>query len=351
MKILVTGAAGFIGFYLANMLAKKGYSVVGIDNLNNHNYSDLKIARLKESGIEDGKIKTGEKLISQKHPGYSFIKLDIRDMSSMSDLFKEESFDYVCHLAALAGIRNSIKQPHSYVESNINGFLNILEASREFHVKDLCFASSSSIYGLNNSVPFSTADKTDSPVSIYAATKKADELMAHTYSHLYGIRCTAMRFFTVYGPWGRPDMAYFSFVKDIFDGREIDVYNNGQLKRDFTYIDDVIIVIEKVIYSSLEKNNKLDREESIDGSGSVPFKVYNIGNSSPVLLQNFIEIIEDILDKKARKNYLSMQAGDVLVTWADIEETTKDFAYLPSTTVREGMRKFIIWYRDFYNIH
>ncbi|MFC2117548.1 NAD-dependent epimerase/dehydratase family protein [Bacteroidota bacterium] len=350
MKILVTGVAGFIGFHLANRLAKKNHSVIGIDNLNKLYYEDLKYGRLVESGFAVKHITEGEKIKSKKYSNYQFIKLDIRDEKNICQLFENEKFDIVCHLAAHAGVRLSLSQPRSYIESNINGFINILEASKNSKIKHLCYASSSSVYGLNDSVPYSTGNNTDHPISVYAVTKKTDELLAHSYSHLYNLPTTGLRFFSVYGPWGRPDMAYFKFVKDILNNKTIDIYNNGHLKRDFTYIDDIINIMEKLLFQPASKNTEWSGKNPDPGSSLCPYKIYNIGNNSPVNLLDFIQTIEKELGIEALKRFLPMQAGDVNTTWADVEDLVDNFDYKPNTNISEGIRNFVNWYKKYYDI-
>ncbi|MDR2258852.1 MAG: NAD-dependent epimerase [Treponema sp.] len=336
MNILVTGTAGFIGFHLAEKLSGLGHTVTGIDNINNYYDTALKEARLKHSGISVELIKEGIKQPSGIFKNYFFVKLDITDRGGLFDLFKKERFDYVVHLAAQAGVRYSLENPYAYIESNISGFLNILEACRENRVKHLVYASSSSVYGLNQKVPFAVSDKTDTPASLYAATKKSNELMAHAYSHLYQLPVTGLRFFTVYGPWGRPDMAPTLFTKAIFEDKPIRVFNNGNMRRDFTYIDDII-------EGTLRVMNK------IPAPAPGPRKVYNIGYGKPVDLTAFIELIEKSSGKKAPKELLPMQPGDVPVTWADISELETDTGYRPRISIEEGVPEFVKWYRIYYN--
>lgn len=345
MKILVTGTAGFIGFHLANALIKRGDEVVGLDNINDYYDVNLKYARLNEAGIEKDKIEYNEIVQSNKYPNYKFIKLSLEDKFNLFKLFEKEKFDKVCHLAAQAGVRYSLKNPDAYISSNIVGHMNILEAVRHNGVKSLCYASSSSVYGLNKKQPFSTDDNVDHPVSLYAATKKADELMSHTYSYLYNIPTTGLRFFTVYGPWGRPDMALFKFVKNILEDKPIDVYNYGEMKRDFTYIDDIVEGVIRVIDNPPKANPNWDGRAS---ESVAPYKVYNIGNGAPVKLMDFIEAIEEVIGKKAKKNLLPMQPGDVASTWADTTDLEKDLGYKPYTDVKDGIRNFVEWYREFY---
>lgn len=330
MKILVTGAAGFIGFHLAKVLLEKKYSVVGIDNLNDYYDPSLKKDRLK---LLDKQSSNGS---------FKFIKLDLADREAMSALFSEYKFDVVISLAAQAGVRYSIENPHAYMDSNMIGFLNVLEGCRQIKVKHLLYASSSSVYGMNIKQPFSTEDRVDFPISLYAATKKSNELMAHTYSHLYNIPTTGLRFFTVYGPYGRPDMAYFSFTKKILAGETIDVFNNGEMKRDFTYIDDIVEGISRLI------NIIPTAQDSTLSTAIAPYKVYNIGNNKPVTLRRFINAIEDACKRKAKENLLPMQPGDVPVTYADIDELINDIDFKPSTTIEEGISRFVKWYKEYY---
>jgi len=343
MKILITGTAGFIGYHLANRLIKRGDEVVGLDNINDYYDVNLKLARLKEAGIED--VEYNKITKSKKYPNYKFIKLNLEDKDNLFELFKKEKFDKVCHLAAQAGVRYSLTNPYAYVDSNLVGHMNILEAVRHNDVKALSYASSSSVYGLNKKQPFSTDDNVDHPISLYAATKKANELMSHTYSYLYNIPTTGLRFFTVYGPWGRPDMALFKFVKNILEDKPIDVYNYGRMKRDFTYIDDIIEGVVRVIDNPPKPNPNWDGRPS---ESIAPYKVYNIGRGKPVELMEFIEAIEKILGKKAKKNLLPMQPGDVPATYADVTDLIEDLGYKPATSIEEGIGKFVEWYLDFF---
>lgn len=325
-RILVTGAAGFIGFFLAERLLQEGHEVQGLDNIND--YYDV---RLKETRLN----------ILKQHPAFSFEKASLEDNETLSQVFARFEPDYVVNLAAQAGVRYSLQNPRAYIDSNLVGFGNILECCRHYPVKHLIYASSSSVYGANSKIPFSTSDNVDHPLSLYAATKKANELMAHTYAHLYNIPCTGLRFFTVYGPWGRPDMALFSFTKAILAGKAIDVFNNGDMKRDFTYIDDIIEGIIRLI----------PRSPSPESSGSsAPYKIYNIGNNQPVQLLDMIATLEKALGKTAVKNLLPMQPGDVPVTYADIEDLARDTGFRPSTPLATGIGRFVEWYKSFYSI-
>ena len=348
MKILITGTAGFIGFHLANRLSEMGLDVIGLDNINDYYDVNLKYGRLKESGIFD--VQYGKLISSNRFSNYSFIKLDLADKNSLDKLFEKEKFDAVCHLAAQAGVRYSLVNPYSYIDSNIYGFLNILEACRQFGVENLCFASSSSVYGLNKKQPFSEKHNVDHPISLYAATKKSNELMAHTYSYLYGIRATGLRFFTVYGPWGRPDMALFKFVKNILEDKPIDVYNYGKMERDFTYIDDIIEGVVRVIKKPAVPNKEWNPYEPDPSSSMVAYKIYNIGYNSPISLERFIEIIEKNLGKKAKKNLLPMQPGDVEITYADVSSLIEELGYKPQTPPEVGVKKFIEWFKWFYKV-
>lgn len=336
-NVLVTGAAGFIGFHLCKRLLEDSNNVVGIDNINDYYDVNLKIDRLA---------------LLKKHSNFTFYKKDIADLKATEEVFADTyqtDFDAVINLAAQAGVRYSLKNPHSYIRSNIEGFTNILECCRHNKVKHLVFASSSSVYGMNEKIPFSVSDNVDHPVSLYAASKKANELMAHAYAHLYGLPCTGLRFFTVYGPWGRPDMAYFSFTKAIMEGKIIDVFNFGKMKRDFTYIDDIIEGVVRVINKIPKSNLEWDRKNPDPGSSYAPYKLYNIGNNNPVELIKFIEVLENSIEKKAQKNMLPMQQGDVPITYADVDDLMKDVGFKPSTPLEEGINNFIEWYRKYYN--
>ncbi len=338
MKILVTGTAGFIGFHLAKQLLEQGHEVVGLDRINDYYDLNLKYARLAQTGIAKDQIRYNRIVESEKYPKYRFISINLEDALRVSLLFQQEKFDAVCHLAAQAGVRYSIENPHTYIESNITGFINILEACRYNPVQHLVYASSSSVYGANKNIPFTTSDRVDKPVSLYAATKKSNELMAHTYSHLFKIPTTGLRFFTVYGPWGRPDMAYFLFVNAILKGKPIKVFNHGNMARDFTYVDDVVEGVIKVLHQAPKADNPL------------PYRIYNIGNNAPVRLLDFIEAIENALGQKAEKQFLPMQPGDVEQTYADVQALMEEFDYRPSTPIQDGINKFVTWYKDFYKI-
>jgi len=348
MKILVTGTAGFIGFHLAKKLLERGDEVVGIDNINDYYDVNLKYGRLQELGIQKEDIAENKKVFSQSYPKHSFYKIDLADKDAMDELFKTEQFDAVCNLAAQAGVRYSLENPHAYIQSNVVGFLNILEGCRNHNVKNLAYASSSSVYGLNESQPFKTTDTTEHQVSLYAATKKSNEMMAHTYAHLYGIQTTGLRFFTVYGPLGRPDMAPMLFTDAILNDRPIKVFNNGKMSRDFTYIDDIVDGIIKVLDNPATSNVKWDAKDPQIDSSSAPYRLYNIGNNAPLPLMTFIDTIEEVLGKKAEKIFMPMQDGDVVSTYADVSGLIEEFGYKPDTKLADGVTEFVKWYKDFY---
>jgi len=348
MKILITGTAGFIGFHLAKKLLERGDHVIGLDNINDYYDPNLKYARLAELGIKREDIKENTLTLSS-HTNHQFIKTDLSNQEVIDKLFESEKFDAVCNLAAQAGVRYSIENPRAYIDSNIVGFTNILEACRHYGVNNLAYASSSSVYGLNKSQPFKTTDPTNHPVSLYAATKKSNELMAHTYSHLYNISTTGLRFFTVYGPWGRPDMAPILFADAISNNRAIKVFNHGNMSRDFTYIDDIVEGIIKVIDNPAQKNLEWSAEKPTPNSSSAPYRIYNIGNNAPVKLMDFIAEIENSMGKVADKNFMEMQDGDVESTYADTTELNNDFNYKPFTPLTEGVASFVTWFKAFYN--
>jgi UDP-glucuronate 4-epimerase len=347
MKILITGTAGFIGFHTAKRFINDSFKVIGLDNINDYYDMSLKYARLDQAGIYKEEIEEGKLVQSKIHTNYQFIKLDLEDKDEILNLFEEQKFDYVCHLAAQAGVRYSIENPYVYFHSNINGFLNIIEACKRSKIKHLVYASSSSVYGLNEEMPFSTSQNVEHPISLYAATKKSDELIAHAYSHLFNLPTTGLRFFTAYGPWGRPDMALFLFTKAVLNNQPINVYNNGDMSRDFTFVDDIVegifIVVNKPI---VVKPINMKNEQVL----SAPYKIYNIGNGNPIKLMDFIEAMEKILGKKAKKNFLPMQPGDVKSTYADINDLKNDFGYKPNTSIEIGVSKFIEWYKMYYKI-
>ena len=349
MKILITGSAGFIGFHLVQFLSDTDFDIVGIDNLNDYYDVNLKLGRLKECGIEDALIK-GKKNQSGIYKNYCFVNIDLVDQTLLNELFEIEKFDVVCHLAAQAGVRYSLTNPQAYIDSNIQGFINILENCRHNKIQHLLYASSSSVYGLNKSMPFATRNNVDHPVSLYAATKKSNELMAHTYSHLYGLPTTGLRFFTVYGSWGRPDMAIFLFTKAIVEGRAINVFNNGHMKRDFTHVSDIVMGISKLIPLAPTRELGWDVLHPDPASSSAPYRVYNIGRGKPIALGDFITEIEKALGITADKNLLPLQPGDVEETWADVKELRRFTGYSPQIEVREGVEEFVNWYTTFYNI-
>lgn len=350
MKILVTGAAGFIGFHLIHKLIGEGHDVVGIDNVNDYYDQKLKWDRLKELGIEKTDKVDGFIQNSATFSNFSFAKIALEDSVALNLLFEKEGFEVVCNLAAQAGVRFSLEQPLQYINSNVVGFTNILEACKNYKIKNLVYASSSSVYGLNAQIPFSTHHTTAHPVSVYAATKKANELLAHVYSHLYNLPTTGLRFFTVYGPWGRPDMAYFSFTKAILEGKPIKVFNGGEMMRDFTYIDDIVEGIYKVIQHPAKADVAFNNEAPSPSHSSAPYKLYNIGNNQPVNLLHFINAIEKELGVEAVKEYHEMQPGDVYVTYADVDELIKDFNYQPNTPLEKGIKQFVAWYKAYYKV-
>lgn len=349
-KILVTGAAGFIGSYVCKSLLLSGDEVVGLDNINSYYDVTLKYDRLALLGIEKENVSWYKFVPSNSYPLFHFVQMNLEDKQGMQMLFANGGFDIVINLAAQAGVRYSIENPYSYVESNVDGFLNILEGCRHNNIKHLVYASSSSVYGLNSKVPFSEKDSIAHPVSLYAATKKTNELMAHTYSHLYGIPSTGLRFFTVYGPWGRPDMSPFLFTDAILHDRTIKVFNNGDMLRDFTYIDDIVEGVLKVISSAPEKNGDWNAEKPDPGSSLAPYKIYNIGNSHPVKLMDFIQAIEATIGKEAQKLFLPMQPGDVYQTYADTSSLQKELGFQPNKSINDGIRETVDWYRSYYKI-
>jgi UDP-glucuronate 4-epimerase len=334
-KILVTGAAGFIGFHLAKRLLEGECEVVGLDNLNDYYDVTLKTARLSQL---------------EERANFRFHKMGLEERDAVSRFFKDEQFDIVVNLAAQAGVRYSLENPYAYIDSNISGFINILEGCRHNGVKHLVYASSSSVYGANTKMPFSVHDNVDHPVSLYAATKKSNELMAHTYSHLYNLPTTGLRFFTVYGPWGRPDMALFLFTKAIIEGRPIDVYNHGLMQRDFTYIDDIVEGVFRVMGKIPEANHDWNGDGADPGTSSAPYRIYNIGNNNPVELIRFIEVLENALGMKAEMRLLPLQPGDVCSTYADVDDLMRDVGFRPSTSIEEGIGTFVAWYRKFYGV-
>ncbi len=355
MKILVTGTAGFIGYHLAQKLIERGDEVVGLDNINDYYDQKVKYGRLQRTGIikkinEGIDIEYNTLLQSSTYENYKFIKLNLEDRENIEKLFEEEKFDRVINLAAQAGVRYSLKNPYAYVDSNIVGFVNLLECCRHHNIEHLTYASSSSVYGLNEVQPFSTHHNVDHPISLYAASKKSNELMAHTYSHLFNLPTTGLRFFTVYGPWGRPDMALYLFTKAIIEDKPIDVFNYGEMQRDFTYIDDIVEGIIRVNDNPPKGDTKWSAKNPNPSSSKAPYKIYNIGNNNPVKLMDFIEAIENKLGKKAEKNMLPIQAGDVPSTYADVSDLIEDLGYKPKTSIQEGIDNFIDWYLEFFNI-
>jgi UDP-glucuronate 4-epimerase len=334
-RILVTGAAGFIGYHLSQRLLSRGDTVIGLDNLNDYYEVTLKYDRLSQ--LKD-------------HPNFTFHQIDLADNAAMEALFQQNQFDVVVNLAAQAGVRYSLTHPHAYTTSNVVGFTNILEGCRHSQVKHLVFASSSSVYGANTKVPFSVHDNVDHPISLYAASKKANELMAHTYSHLYGLPSTGLRFFSVYGTWGRPDMALFMFTKAILAGQPIEVFNHGKMRRDFTYVDDIVEGVVRVMDKIPEPNLEWSGDNPDPGTSKAPYKIYNIGNNNPVELMHFIQVLEDCLGVKAQMNMLPMQPGDVPVNFADVDDLIRDVGFRPNTKVEVGIQRFVEWYREYYKV-
>ena len=334
--VLVTGSAGFIGFHLAKKLLDNGISVIGIDNINSYYDPTLKEARLAQL---------------TPYATYEHVTIDLADRQGMADLFSQNSFEAVVNLAAQAGVRYSLENPHSYVDTNIVGFVNLLEGCRHSKVKHFVFASSSSVYGANTKMPFSVHHNVDHPVSLYAASKKSNELMAHTYAHLFGLPVTGLRFFTVYGPWGRPDMALFLFTKAILEDRPIDVFNHGQMVRDFTYIDDIVEGVYRVIHHKPEPNTDWNSDDPDPATSKGPYRIYNIGNNQKVDLMRYIEVLEDCLGKKAEKNFLPMQLGDVPATYANVDDLVRDVGFKPDTPIEEGIKRFVEWYKGYYRIN
>ena len=348
MKILVTGSAGFIGYHLVNQLITNGYDVVGLDSINDYYQIDLKYDRLRASGIMKDNIHYNQLVKSTFNSSYHFIQIKLEDKNNLEQLFSTQDFDIVVNLAAQAGVRYSITNPSAYIDSNIVGFANLLECCRHHHISHFVYASSSSVYGLNETIPFTTNQTVDHPISLYAATKKSNELMAHVYSHLYGLPTTGLRFFTVYGPWGRPDMAMFLFTKAIIEGQPIQVFNNGEMERDFTYVDDIVNGVIAVLKSPASGNNQWSGLEPDPSSSKAPYQLYNIGNSAPVKLTAFIKAIENKLEMKAKKILMPMQPGDVLKTYADVSAMKLNFGYNPSTSIQEGVNNFIDWYIEYF---
>ena len=345
---MVTGSAGFIGMHTTVKLLELGHQVVGLDNLNDYYDVNLKYGRLKSLGFKEETFEYGR--LVQAAPELAFIKLDLEDGEAVKRLFGEQRFDYAINLAAQAGVRYSLTNPHAYIESNITGFLNLLEACRAYPVKHLVYASSSSVYGLNKKIPFTEGRPADHPVSLYAASKKSNEMMAHTYSHLFDIPTSGLRFFTVYGPYGRPDMALFIFTKNILEGKPIEVFNHGDMQRDFTYIDDIVGGVTALLDKAPARNNDVDFLEPASDVSSAPYRIYNIGASAPVQLMDFVRAIEEKLGKKADIIFKPLQAGDVQMTYADTTNLEEVTGYKPSTSVKDGIDRFIDWFRDFYGV-
>lgn len=350
MKILVTGSAGFIGFHVTKKLLDRGDQVLSLDNINDYYDVSLKYSRLEQLGIKSNNISYGKSVASNNNENHNFIQLDLSDTQEIDRIFKENAFDGICHLAAQAGVRYSIENPHAYIQSNINGFINILEGCRNSDNKNLVYASSSSVYGANENLPFSVDHNVDHPLSLYAATKKSNELMAHSYSSLYELKTTGLRFFTVYGPWGRPDMALFLFTKAIYENKPIDVFNHGNHSRDFTYIDDIVDGIISCIDKPAEIDAQWNPKKPNPSTSKVPYRVYNIGNSNPSSLEEYINVLEEEIGISAKKNYLPMQKGDVPSTFADIKALSSDHGYTPSTSIKEGVSKFVKWYKSYYSL-
>ena len=355
MKILVTGTAGFIGFHLAKRLLERGDEVIGLDCINDYYDRHVKYGRLEQMGLNVEAIKdedlSSSKFVlhnSQSFPNYKFVKMNLENRENIQKLFAQEKFDKVMNLAAQAGVRYSIENPYAYIDSNIVGFINLFEESRHNNIKHFAYASSSSVYGLNEQMPFSTSSNVDHPMSLYAATKKSNELMAHTYSHLYNLPTTGLRFFTVYGPWGRPDMALFLFTKAALEDKPINVFNNGNMLRDFTYIDDIVEGVVRVLDNIAKSNDKWSGKNPDSASSSAPYKIYNIGNNNPVPLMDFIKAIENALGKKIKKNFMPLQAGDVPATYANVDNLIKDFDYKPNTPIQKGIDNFVKWFKKFY---
>ncbi len=350
-NVLITGAAGFIGFHAVRRLLNEGYRVAGIDNINKYYDVELKYGRLAETGIDKGSVKWGKAVRSKKHENYTFYRINLEDGDFIENLFSKENFDYIIHLAAQAGVRYSLVCPHAYIDSNVKGFMNILEACRRYPPAHLVYASTSSVYGTNTKMPFSEHDNADHPASLYAATKKANELMAHSYSHLYNIHATGIRFFTVYGPWGRPDMALFLFTKALLEGKPIEVFNNGDMLRDFTYIDDIIENVYRIMLVKAEPEKDYDAKDPDPASSSAPYRIYNIGNSKPERLTDFIDALQEALGKKAVQKMMPMQAGDMHKTWADMNDMIEITGFKPKTKISQGIKNFVEWYKDYYNVN
>jgi UDP-glucuronate 4-epimerase len=350
MKVLVTGTAGFIGYHVAKRLVSRGDIVVGLDSISNYYDVNIKYDRLSKDGFDKSRISYNVITQSCTYPNYSFIQLKLEDKTNLDILFAEQKFDVVVNLAAQAGVRYSISNPQAYIDSNIIGFNNILETSRHNGIKHIVYASSSSVYGLNENIPFKTDQNVDHPISLYAASKKSNELMAHVYSHLFNMPTTGLRFFTVYGPWARPDMALFLFTKAIIERKPIQIFNNGNMARDFTYVDDIVEGVVRVIDTPASANADWDAKNPEAATSKAPYKIYNIGNNSPVKLLDFVSAIEEELGITANKEFLPIQPGDVLSTYADISGLAEDFNYTPFTSLKQGVKQFIDWYKDYYKL-
>ncbi|CAN5800918.1 NAD-dependent epimerase [soil metagenome] len=350
MKILITGTAGFIGFHVAKRFLAEGEEVIGLDSINDYYDVNLKYDRLKQCGVDHQLVTYNELVKSSSYPGYSFMQLKLEDRENLQQLFADQKFDVVINLAAQAGVRYSLTNPYAYIDSNITGFINILECCRHNKVSHLAYASSSSVYGANETVPFSTSQVVDHPISLYAASKKSNELMAHVYSHLFGLPTTGIRFFTVYGPWGRPDMALSLFTKAIIGGAPVKVFNNGLMERDFTYVDDIVEGIYRMVKHPAKPNPEWSSLQPDPATSNAPYRIYNIGNNAPVKLMDFVQAIEDRLGKKAIREMMPMQPGDVSKTFADVSDLMKDLDYKPATPLANGIAKFIDWYLDYYKV-
>jgi UDP-glucuronate 4-epimerase len=350
MRILLTGIAGFIGYHVAKKLIDEDHEVYSVDNINDYYDTQLKYDRLKDLGFNKEEIDQNTATTSKRNKNLYFQKLDLKEKEDLFGFCQDKQIEVIIHLAAQAGVRYSLTNPYAYMDSNIHGFINILELARAQKVKHLVYASSSSVYGLNEIMPFSVHHNVDHPISLYAASKKSNELMAHSYSHLYHIPTTGLRFFTVYGPWGRPDMAYFIFTKAILEGKPIEIYNNGNMQRDFTYIDDIVEGIVRVAQNVPSGNPEWSGKNPDPGSSKSPYRIYNIGNNSPVKLMDFIKAIEKSTGKEAIKEYKPIQPGDVLATYADVTDLMNDIGYKPSTGIQEGVNRFVEWYREYYKV-
>ncbi len=349
-KILITGAAGFIGYHLVEKLVHLNYEIIGLDSINDYYDVNIKYARLHNCGIENTDIQYNKPVVSSIYPNYSFVQLQLEDRENLENLFEKQKIEKVCNLAAQAGVRYSLQNPYAYLQSNLVGFLNLLEISKNNHIKHFVYASSSSVYGLNSEMPFSVHHNVDHPISLYAATKKSNELIAHSYSYLFQMPTTGLRFFTVYGPWGRPDMALFLFTKAILENKTIDIYNNGEMYRDFTYISDIVEGVYRVIENIPQPNLNWNPANPDPATSTAPYQIYNIGNNKMVYLMDFITELEKQLQKKAIKNFLPMQAGDVKHTRADVTDLIRNLDYKPSTTIDIGISNFVKWYQDYYKL-